>query len=640
MCGIVGMHAFEDGADPREIDRAALEAMNASIFHRGPDSDGFHLEPGVGLAMRRLSIIDVAGSDQPISNETGDVWVVYNGEIYNYESLRKTLQARGHRFRTTGDTEVIVHAYEEYGDDFVRHLRGMFGFALWDRRRRRLLLVRDRVGIKQLFYTSRDGLLAWGSELKAVLRAPGVERRLRPDAINDYLTYLYVPEPNTMFEDVHELPAGHMLIAEQGELRLQRYWQLHYAPEADMSAEAAAEGLLEKLDEAVRLRMIADVPLGAFLSGGIDSGAVVALMSRHSAEPVKSFSVGYASGGDAFDERAFARELAERYATDHREFEMAPDLVGIARDVVHAFDQPMADSSAIPNWYLCQYTRQHVTVALSGLGGDEIAAGYERHRGAMLAERLGPLRGLLHGFLGPIVRHLPDSKSGNQWAQRIKRFVRSAGRPFDERYFEFLEQLDVDVRRDLLTPAMLAEIDLDGPRARHAALLGDVQGADPLNRALYSDLKRYLPGDLLTLTDRMSMAHSLEVRVPFLDHELLEYAARVPAHYKLHGMERKYVLREAVRSLLPESFFERRKMGFSPPMTVWFRGELKSFVEDTLSESAIERAGVFRYEAVRSLLDAHFARRGNYDNQIWALIVFTLWHEDYVASDRALRGAA
>jgi asparagine synthase (glutamine-hydrolysing) len=639
MCGIVGLLALaaqRDGAFP-EIDSGVLAAMNASIFHRGPDSSGEHLEPGVGLAMRRLAILDVAGGDQPIPNEDRTIWIVYNGEIYNFESLRTELQARGHRFETRSDTEVIVHAYEEYGDEFVTKLRGMFAFALWDRPRQRLVLARDRVGIKQLFYTQSGGTLAWGSEIKALLHVPGVERRLRPGSVNHFLTYLYVPEPFTMFQGIHELPAGHLLIAEKGELTLRRYWQLRYEPDLNMTLQDAAEGLREQLDEAVRLRMISDVPLGAFLSGGIDSGTVVAMMSRHSTTPVQSFSVGYGTGGDAFDERVFARELAERYSTEHREFEMNPDLIEVAPQVVRAFDQPMADSSAIPNWYLCKYTREHVTVALSGLGGDELAAGYERHRGAMLAERLGPLRGLVHGLLRPFAEALPDPRSGNQWAQRIKRFVRSAGEPFDDRYFEFLAQLTGDARRDILSSDLLAEIELDEPRDHHRALLEETRDADPLNRALYSDMKLYLPGDLLTLTDRMSMAHSLEVRVPFLDHQLLEFAARIPPGYKLRRMERKHILRRAVRELLPDSFFERRKMGFSPPMTVWFRGELRPFVEEALSETAIRAAGVFRYAGVRRLLDDHFARRANYDNQIWALIVFMIWYGDYIASDRGFR---
>ncbi|MGH0037031.1 MAG: asparagine synthase (glutamine-hydrolyzing) [Myxococcota bacterium] len=634
MCGIVGIHALREGA---AVDEAVLARMNAVITHRGPDSDGFHSEPGrVGLAMRRLAIIDVAGGDQPIANEDETVWTVFNGEIYNFAELRSELESKGHRFQSRTDTEVIVHGYEEWGDDVVTRLRGMFGFALWDARRQRLLLARDRAGIKQLFFHVSGDRLVWGSELKAVLQHPDVERRLRPAAVNHFLTFLYVPEPLTMFEGVSELHAGHLLVAEKGRVDVRPYWRLRYDVDRSLDMETAAEGLLGKLDEAVRMRLISDVPLGAWLSGGIDSGAVVALMARHSPDPVNTFSIGYATGGEAFDERVFARELARQYATDHREFEMEPDLVAIAPSLVRAFDQPSADSTAIPTWYLCQLTRQHVTVALSGLGGDEIAAGYERHRGAMLAERLGWVPGPLRRLGVMLADALPDPRSGNQWGQRAKRFARNLGLPFDERYFEFLAQMASPLRGALLTPEIAEQIELDDPLRHCLATVDAVRDADPLNRALYADLKLYLPGDLLTLTDRISMAHSLEVRVPFLDHELLEYAATIPPELKLHGMERKAVLKRAVAPMLPPGFLTRRKMGFSAPIAVWFRDALRPFVEETLSERAIRDAGVFRYATVRRILDDHFARRVNADNQIWALITFTLWYQDYIASRAAL----
>jgi len=636
MCGIVGICSL---ADSLPIDSAVLAAMNDTLVHRGPDSGGTYEEPGaVGLAMRRLSIIDVRGGDQPIANEDGSVRVVYNGEIYNFRELRGDLERRGHRFETHADTEVIVHAYEEWGDDCVTRLRGMFTFALWDSRRRRLLLARDRVGVKQLFYTVARGQLLWGSEIKALLQHPEVERRLRPSAINHFLSFLYVPEPLTMFEGIEELRAGHLLVAEKGSVRIRPYWQLDYDVDPQMTLDQAAEGLRAQLDEAVRIRLISDVPLGAFLSGGIDSGSVVALMARHANAPVNTFSIGYATGGEAFDERAHARELAERYGTHHREFEMRPDLVAIAPDLVRAFDQPSADSTAIPTWYLSKYTRQHVTVALSGLGGDEVAAGYERHRGALLGERLGWVPGWVRrGVLRPLADALREPRSGSQWVQRAKRFARAMELPFDERYFELLVQHSRETREALLSPEIREQIDLDDPRSHFHATLEPVREAHPLNRALFADLKLYLPGDLLTLTDRISMAHSLEVRVPFLDHELLEFAARIPPELKLRRMERKHVLKRAVRDLLPESFFQRRKMGFSAPLAVWFREELRPFVEDTLSRDAIRDGGVFRYEAVRRVLDDHYTRRANNDNQIWALITFTLWQQSYLGRDRGAR---
>jgi len=649
MCGIVGIHSLAPG---RPIPPDVLERMNDVITHRGPDSEGRRIfgargsgsagpdptgSDRTGLGMRRLAIIDLAGGDQPISNEDGSVWIVFNGEIYNFRELREELESHGHRFATATDTETIVHAYEQWGDDCVTHLRGMFAFAIWDDRRQRLLLARDRVGIKQLFFTQVDGQLVWGSELKALLAHPAVGRRLRPAAVNHFLTLLYVPEPLTMFEGIEELRAGHVLVAEGGTVTIRRYWNLEYDVDEGMSFEDAAAGLREKLDEAVRIRLISDVPLGGFLSGGIDSGALVALMAQHSSAPVHTFSIGYATGGEAFDERRFARELAERHHTDHREFEMKPDLVAILPQLIRAFDQPVANSTAIPTWYLCEQTRRHVTVALSGLGGDELAAGYERHRGAVLAERLGWIPAWLrNGILLPLVDRLPDAKSGHPFAQRAKRFVRAMALPFDARYLELISQMTRSARQALLTQDLLEAIDLDDPVRHFQDVLGPVAAADPLNRALYADLKLYLPGDLLTLTDRISMAHSLEVRVPYLDHELLEFAARIPPRHKLRGMELKPLLKAAMADLLPKGFLERRKMGFSAPLAVWFRDELREFVEDTLSRDAIERAGVFRYPAVRAILDDHYARRANYDNQIWALMSFTVWHEGCLGPDAAL----
>jgi len=638
MCGIVGIHSLNGH---RPIPRPVLAAMNRALTHRGPDSEGYHEDAGrVGLAMRRLSIIDVSGGDQPISNEDGTIWIVFNGEIYNFPELRAELEARGHRFRTHSDTETIVHAYEEFGDDCVDRLRGMFTFAIWDASRRRLLLARDRVGIKQLYYSVVDGQLLWGSEIKSLLQHPAVPRRLNPSAINHFLTYLYVPEPLTAFEGIHELPAGHVLISENGALRLRRYWQLRYDIDDRLREHEAAEGLRAKLDESVRMHLISDVALGAFLSGGIDSGAIVALMARHSNAPVETFSIGYEIAGEQFDERAFARSVAERYGTHHHEFVMEPDLLEVTGGLVRAFDQPAADASAIPTWYISKYTRERVTVALSGVGGDELAAGYERHRGALLGERFRWVpTWLLRRVLHPLTAALPDPRSGNQWVQRAKRFASSLDQPFDDRYFELLTAFTEESRRALLTPEMLEQIDLHAPRELFRSYTDQVHEAAPLNRALFADLKLFLPSNLLTLTDRMSMAHSLEVRVPYLDHELLEFAARIPSDVKLRGMERKHILKRAVADLLPPDFLSRRKMGFSLPLAVWFRNELRPWVEDVLSERAIRDAGVFRYETVRRVLDDHFARRASYDDQIWGFVTFMTWYRDYIASADGVKDA-
>ena len=630
MCGITGMWNREAG---RPIDMALLGAMNEVITHRGPDEDGFHVDPGqVGLAMRRLKVIDLETGTQPIANEDLSAWVTFNGEIYNFQELRQELTARGHVFRTRSDTEVIIHAYEEYGPRCVEKLRGMFAIAIWDAARRRLVLARDRVGVKQLFYTVAGGQLVWGSELKCLLRHPAVERRLSPSAVNHFLTFLYVPAPLTIFDGIHELEPAHILIAENGAIRLERYWELHYAVDRRRSEADAIAGFRERLDEAVRIRMVADVPLGAFLSGGIDSGAIVALMARHASAPVETFSIGYENGGEHFDERAYAKVIAERYGTHHHEFVVEPDLTALVPRLVRAFDQPFADSAAIPTWYVSELTRRHVTVALSGIGGDEVAAGYERHRGVLLAERARRLPGFLrNGLLRPLVERLPESKRGTHFANRLKRFVRTIDLDFDERYLALLSAFQPPARAALLTPAIREQIALDEPAALFRAVTAPAATADPLHRALFADLKLFLPCDLLTFADRMSMAHALEVRVPFVDHLLLEYAATIPPELKLHGMEKKYILKRAVADLLPAETLNRRKMGFSVPLTVWFRAELRPFVEEVLCERAVRTAGVFHYPAVRQILADHFALRANNDIQIWGLLTFMLWHQDYLA---------
>ena len=637
MCGITGILNLDEGPP---ISRPILAEMNRVITHRGPDEDGFHVEAGrVGLAMRRLKIIDLQTGAQPIANEDSTVWVTFNGEIYNYKELGRELEARGHRFRTRSDTEVIVHAYEEYGTACVERLRGMFTIALWDSTRRRLMLARDRVGVKQLFYTVVGNQLLWGSELKCLLSNPNVERRLSPAGLNHFLAYLYVPAPLTIFAGIEELEPAHTLVVENGAIRLERYWDLEYRIDRDRSDADTIAGFRALLDESVAMRMVADVPLGAFLSGGIDSGAVVALMSQHASGPVKTFSIGYEDGGEHFDERPFAREVAARYGTDHHEFVVRPNLAAVIPELIRAFDQPFADSSAIPNWYLSQMTREHVTVALSGLGGDEVAAGYERYRGAVLAEQVRKLPAPLRKLFGTLAEGLPDSRRGSHLAGRLKRFARTLDLEFDERYLALITAFQLKERAELLAPDLLASIELDAPAALYRRALEPVAAADPLHRALFADLKLYLPGDLLTLTDRMSMAHALEVRVPYLDHRLLEYAATIPPRLKLKGMERKYLLKRAVADLLPAAVLDRRKMGFSVPLTVWFRAELRSFVEDVLAESAVREVGVFHYPAVRRLLDEHFALRANHDNQIWALLTFMLWHRAYLTGEPVGAGA-
>jgi asparagine synthase (glutamine-hydrolysing) len=628
MCGIAGLLNFD-----RQLaaDRGLLQAMCDVIHHRGPDSDGFHVDGEVGLGIRRLRIIDLATGDQPIRNEDGSVWVVFNGEIYNYPELRAALEARGHRFSTKSDTETIVHLYEDHGDDCVRHLRGMFGLALWDARRRRLLIARDRVGEKQLYYAVSDGMLTFGSEIKCLLQNPAQKRALDPRALRGYLTNLYVPGERTMFEGIRRLPPGHVLTVEGGRMDVRPYWRLVPRPSRTVREADVVEEFRHRFRECVRMRLLSDVPLGAFLSGGIDSSAIVATMAGLSSQPVKTFTIGYDVGGLAYDERADARVVADRFATEHHEFVVAPQVADVVPDVIRAFDEPFADSSVVPSWYICQLIRQHVTVALSGVGGDEVAAGYERYVGAMVAERYRRIpRVLRERLIDPLVRRLPDSREGHLTIGRAKRFVAGAGLDFPERYRHYVTWFaPADLDR-LLGGGLAEAARLDPADDEVARALAAGPAGDPLAQMIHADLLTYLPDDLLVLGDRMSMAHSLEVRAPFLDHELLEFAATIPSHLKLRGMTKKYLLKQAFAPLLPAEVLTRKKKGFSIPLAVWFRGALKPFLLDWLGEARIKRLGVFDERAVAALIAEHMDHRENHENKLWALLMFVIWHALYM----------
>lgn len=626
MCGIAGILNFQSGAP---IDGSLLAAMADAIRHRGPDEEGYYADGEVGLAARRLKIIDLATGRQPIRNEDGTVWAVFNGEIYNYRDLRTSLRAGGHHFYTDTDTETIVHLYEDHGLDCVTHLRGMFAFALWDARRKRLLLARDRVGEKQLYYAITDGSVVFGSEIKCLLKNPAQKRAIDSVALRDYLTYLYVQGERTIFEGIRRLPPGHVLVCENGHTSVRRYWDLRPRPHRGAREEDIVAEFRERFAEAVRLRLVSDVPLGAFLSGGIDSSAVVAMMARASSAPVKTFTVGYDADGIAYDERRYARLVAERYGTDHHEFVVRPEVEEVIPAIVQAFDEPFADSSAIPNYYIAKLTRQHVTVALSGLGGDEVGAGYERYFGTLLAEAYRKVPALLREHvIAPLVRSLPDSRSGRLTVDRAKRFVDGAGLDFSDRYRRYLSAFS---REEI---GRLLHRDLNGAGEavpdEVARLLESLPASDPLGRMIFTDLVTYLPDDLLVLSDRMSMAHSIELRAPFLDHELLEFAATIPSRLKLRGWTKKYLLKRAFEPLLPGVILRRGKKGFSVPLAVWLRGSLRPFLLDWLGESRIRRIGLFDERTVSTLVREHLDRRHNHENKLWALLVFSIWHRLYM----------
>jgi asparagine synthase (glutamine-hydrolysing) len=622
MCGIVGVIDLQG----RPVEAAWIDAMNDSIVHRGPDDSGTHVRGRVGLGMRRLSIIDVAGGHQPVYNEDRSICAVFNGEIYNYRELRADLEKAGHRFTTHSDTETLVHLYEQHGPEGVSRLRGMFAYALWDEGAERLLLARDRVGIKPLYYSVKGGRLAFASELKALCRLPWFEAAINPASIERFLSLLYVPGPETVYRDVQELPPGHILVCEGSKTSLQRYWTLRYRERDDLSAGEWAERVLHQFRDSVRSHLMSEVPLGAFLSGGIDSSAVVAAMAGDSAQPVKTFSIGYEGMGAFQDERPYARVVAERYRTEHREFVVSAELADVLPKLVSCFDQPFADSSAIPNYYISKLTRQHVTVALSGLGGDELGAGYERYLGMQWAEHFRRLPRVVRGMLGEYWAHrLPDSPSGRPGMSRFKRFLAFAAEPAPERYAAFLMAHSAAERARLLTPAFRA-----GAREQSADQMIEAafrsEDADGLlHRLLLCDMQLYLPGDLLTLTDRVSMLHSLEVRVPFLDHPLIELMAQVPARLKLGAWSKKALFKRAFRGLLPREILERRKVGFSVPLALWLRTDLKPMLREVLSPDSVRSLGYLEAAEVARLVTEHLAGSANHESKLWALINLVLW---------------
>lgn len=629
MCGIVGAVDSEVGA----VDHALVRRMCALITRRGPDDDGYFWGDRVGLGMRRLAIIDVRAGKQPMHNEDKTVWVVFNGEIYNYRELRVNLEARGHRLMTSSDTECLVHLYEEYGEDFVVHLRGMFAFAIWDDRRKRLVLGRDRLGIKPFYLLRKGSSVYFGSELKCVLAVDGFDRRLNLQAFSDYFTFKYVPGPQTIYEGIEELPPGHIGIWEKGEVRVKRYWKLTPRVGEERSVDYYAEGLRHHLEEAVRLHLVSEVPLGAFLSGGIDSSAIVAMMSRAGQGKVKTFTIGFESGQGNVDERPFARTIADLYGTDHSEYlyEDPQKLVeGMLPAIIQSFDEPFADSSAIPNYMVSEAARRYVTVALSGTGGDELFAGYERYRGALAAEkyRMVP-RVIRRGVLDRVLRNLPELRSAGLWVDRLKRFSEGADLPLPQRYQRYLSAFDENEKAGLFSPEVMDFLRRSGHYVSPLAMDRTGPIADPLDWMLCADMETYLPDDELRKTDRLSMWHSLEVRVPFLDHKVVEFAATIPARYKIHGMTKKYVLIRALNGLIPQSILGRRKQGFSIPLRDWLRGPLRALLQDTMSSTVVTDGTLFNPDVVRKMVEEHVRGVTNHETKIWVLLMFVLWFKMY-----------
>jgi asparagine synthase (glutamine-hydrolysing) len=620
MCGICGIVSARGPADPDRLAR-----MSAKLLHRGPDSDGTFVEGPVALAARRLAIIDLEGGDQPIANEDGTVHVVQNGELYNYPELRHELERAGHAFRTHCDTEVLVHLYEQEGPAFARRLRGMFAVALWDSTRRRLVLARDRYGIKPLYYRVDADGLEFASELRSLPRG-----EIDLDAREAFLAFNSIPAPLTIFREARKLPPGHVLVWEAGEARLERYARPAPVATGELREDDEAELIEElraRLRDSVRAHLLADVPVGVLLSGGIDSSALTALAAAESSEPVRTFSIGFEER--SFDELADARLVAERYGTRHRELVLRPDAALLLPALADAFDEPFADSSALPTYLVSQLAAEDVKVALSGEGGDELFGGYYTYVADLLAERAGGLANLAR----PLVERLPTSTARASFDYKAKRFVRGAQLPPLERHHAWKEIFSADARAEL-TGRRHAFDPVDLYRERFA----ETEGAEPLARLQDVDLGIYLVDDLLVKTDRASMAHSLEARVPFLDPVVTNFALALPARHRVRGLRKKVLLRKAVAPLVPDRIVRGKKRGFSIPAAAWLRGELEPFARETLGAETLRRQGFFRPEAVTALLDRHVTGQEDLSRQLWGLLAFTLWHERHVEREpRALR---
>ncbi len=639
--------------------------MTDAQSHRGPDDVGYYFSDaggnqrgGAALGFRRLAIIDLSGGHQPMANEDESIWIVFNGEVYNYRELKPRLEALGHRFRTSSDTECIVHAYEEWGHDCLQHFRGMFAIAIWDSRRQSLFLARDRMGQKPLVYRLADGRLTFASELKSLLQVPGAPKDVDPCAVADFVTLQYVPHPRTMLRSYHKLPPAHWaeFNAVTGDLTVQRYWQAPFQrPGTSMSTAdndvIANEGLgqnlprgprqtslndyqralRETLTEAVRLRMRSDVPFGAFLSGGVDSTIITGLMQQQSTQKVRTFSIGFSE--KKFDERVYAREAAAKLGTDHHEFVVDPSAVEMLPKLTWHYDEPFADSSAIPTMYLSQLTRQQVTVALTGDGGDELFAGYDRYLAVDLATKLDRLPSFIRGLMtNRLWQRLPASVEQKSRIRRVKRFLDALGQSPERRYINWVSIFDDARRHDLYSSNFQQTLAGYDSASFLLDAYADCTEPDFVQRTTSVDVETYLPCDILTKVDIASMAFSLECRSPFMDHRVVELASQIPRRFKLQGKRGKRILIETFADLLPTSIQNRRKMGFGVPLDHWFRGSLRSLIADTLLEQRSLQRGYFDPAAVRRLVDEHLTSKWDHSARLWLLLMFELWHQRFVDS--------
>jgi asparagine synthase (glutamine-hydrolysing) len=626
MCGIVGVA----NANSRSIDREVLEKMNRCIAHRGPDDDGFYVNENVGLAMRRLSIIDIAHGKQPMHNESKTAWIVFNGEIYNFQELRKDLDDKGDKFYTNSDTEVILHLYDRYGADCVQHLRGMFVFAIWDERKKSLFIARDRIGKKPLLYSHQsNGDLIFGSEFQALLAHSSISREVDTEAIHHYLSYLCVPAPLTAYRQIRKLEPAHWLEWKNGEIKTERYWLPDFNKKIKISEPEAEAETMRLLREATKMRMISEVPLGAFLSGGVDSSTVVALMAEESSQPVKTFSIGFEE--EDFSELKYAKRVAEHIGAEHHEFIVKPNAMEILPTLVDHYGEPYADSSAIATYYVARETRKHVTVALNGDGGDESFAGYERYFAMRLAEKYNRLPAFLRGNLVEKIFNLvPTSEIKRSRARDIKRFLKAASLPKVERYFRWVSAIDRETKQNLYTEDFGKSVAEFDSAQFLQTWFAKANGMGIVDATMSTDQMTYLPNDLLVKVDIASMAVSLEARSPFLDHKVIEFAASLPESVKIRGTETKYLLKKVASRIVPPEVLYRKKIGFGVPLTHWFRGALKGYLREVLlSEKSLKR-GLVKPEAVKNFVEQHTTGKQDFTNQLWTLLMLELWFQRFI----------
>lgn len=625
MCGICGKISLSG-----HVEETLLKKMTSCLSHRGPDDEGFYLKNNIGLGHRRLSIIDLSPlARQPMSNEDETIWIVFNGEIYNFLELRKDLIGRGHLFRSRSDTETVLHLYEDYGTECLKYLRGMFAFAIWDEKVQSLFLARDRIGKKPLYYLHSSDTFCFASEIKSILQDKTFEKIPDFTAIHHYLTYQDVPSPWTAFKNIKKLPPSHYLIYKNGKVTIKRYWKISYLPKHTMPVNELKKEILERLKEAVRIRLISDVPLGAFLSGGIDSSAVVAIMSEVMNKPVKTFSIGFKE--DTYNELKYAQVVAKKFKTEHTEFIIEPKALDIIDKLIWHYNEPFADSSAIPTYYVSKLAREHVTVILNGDGGDENFAGYGRYVANQISiwmHRILPSS--IAKLILPVISLMPHGKTPNNFFWRLKRFLGEYIKSPEMRNAHWLCHFTSDMKKELYTDDFFRQVSSTDSFELIFDKYKEAEADNFLDKTLYADVMMYLPDDLLVKVDIASMANSLEARSPFLDHEFMEFVARIPSDLKLNSSITKYILKETLKGILPDEVLYREKMGFGVPIDHWFRNELRDMAYDIiLSEKAISR-GYFKKETIKRILDEHMSNKWNWHNHIWNLLMLELWHRMFI----------